>query len=462
MKILLLATPEETTVIDKTPFMGLLYIASCLRKYDYDVSYIDAYAHSYSTKEIIRKIKRERPDIVGLFVSITNLPTVIKITRILREINVKIVLGGPEITSSYRKFTQEHKDLFDFIIYGEAEETFGELIDVLSSKKYEKLPHVKGLIHKDNGSIIVNKKRDYIKNINSLPFPAWNLISDWNVYRIKSKFRRFMTLTTSRGCQEACTFCHKEIFGHKMRFRSAENVIEEVRSLVHKYDIKEIDFVEDNFAQDYKRAIKIAKGIKNNFNIAIKCMTGVRINCIDFKLLKELKKAGCYHVFFGIESGDPYIRKRMKKRVDIEKAEKVIKWCRKLNIFTTYSTIIGFPGETNKSFRKSVKLMMKLDPDYATFNWFLPLPSTEGYEMAKKEGWFTKAYPCDSYLEPVWVPNNWDYKDFRRLPSIAFKKFYNYRKRIGLAIKILRYSSFHELRMRIIESWRLAANYSKD
>jgi radical SAM superfamily enzyme YgiQ (UPF0313 family) len=459
MRIDLIAPNETRITGDRLPFLGLLLIASELRKYDYRVKYIDALALKLEESELFKKILVNKPEIIGIYHTITNEQYVLNLLRKIKNNRetkkIIIILGGPQASSTYTNFFKQNKELIDYMSFGEGETTFKILVD--SIKNGESLNKVEGIAYKNNNQIIINKRRSMISNINKIAFPAYDLLPELKYYSARSRTKNFMTINTSRGCKEKCIYCHKSTFGYSIRFNSHQYVTELIRFLTKKYNIKELMVVEDNFADDYNRAIKIANTIRDNFNIQIKFMTGIRINTLDKKLLIALKKAGCYHFLFGLESGDKDMRERMKKVIDIPHTKKVIKWARELEISTTAGIIIGLPGETKESFRKTIDLIKDLNPNYATFFWFMPLQDTESFNLASNNGNFTKDYPIDSFIKPNWIPNGWSKGNLKRARSSALREFYSTKKKIWLGLKVIQNSTLREFIFRVKDSFTLFA-----
>ncbi|MCD6575253.1 radical SAM protein, partial [Candidatus Aerophobetes bacterium] len=214
--------------------------------------------------------------------------------------------------------------------------------------------------------------------------------------------KRFGNIMTSRGCPFSCIFCSSsQLFGKIWRARTPENVIEEIKLLKDKYEVKEIEFLDDTFTLNKKRAEKICDLlIEKNLGISWSCSS--RVDTINEALIEKLKKAGCHTIYVGIESGSQEILDIISKGITLTQAEKTIDLIKKvkLNSFATF--IIGIPGETVKTIKKTINFAKKLSPSFVQFTICTPYPGTKLFEMAKEKGWLlTKDWSKYTILDQV-------------------------------------------------------------
>lgn len=362
----------------KTPPIGLAYIAGVLQSNRYDVKILDAEASNLNLAQTADRIVAEKPDMVGMTCTTPLINISLKIARKVKEKlpSVKIVLGGPHITAL--PLENLNKEEVDYIILGEGEYSFLELVEALASKK--DVGKIKGIGYKDQSGAHFST-RPLIENLDEVPFPARNLLGD---YFKDCSGRKFTLMISSRGCPYRCIFCGSSItFGNKTRFRSPKNVISEIKDIGNR-KIKEITFNDDTFTLNKKRTIEICKGIcKEGLQIPFICSS--RVNTIDGERAKWLKKAGCYQISFGVESGNQGILNLMKKGITLEQAEKAILLTKKEGIETYASYVIGLPGESKETIQQTIDFAKKLDTDYAQFSIATPFPGTELWSMAKEK-----------------------------------------------------------------------------
>lgn len=436
--------------------LGVYYLASFLRSKGYEVKVVDAEAEKLSKENVLDQIGEFKPDYIGISSSTVAyhraLETAISIKEKFKD--TPIILGGPHITSNI-----EHAmsyNVFDYGVLREGEITLYELLEALRHRK--PLHNIKGIVYRENNELIVTEPREYIANLDELPFPAYDLIKDVGLYTpppSNYKALPVMNMITSRGCPNQCTFCDRNIFGQKYRERSAENVFEEIKYLLNKYKVKEIAFVDDTFLINKKRICRLFELLqKEHFSFHWTCMS--RINNVDYEFLKYIKSKGCWHLSFGIESGDENILRIIKKNITLERAEQVVKWCRQLNIKTKGFFIIGHPGETIDTLNKTIRFATKLQLDdiVATIN--TPIPGSPQYAEAEKYGKVDKTdWAQFNYWRPVFVPNGLSaaillkkqkelYRRFYLRPRVVFRYLLSFFGRGGLKrfLTIIRASKY--------------------
>ncbi len=323
--------------------LGIFYLASFLQTKGYSAKVLDAESENLSYKDIIDCIKTQRFDVLGISTTTVAFHRTLELSEKIKEAipNITIVVGGPHVSSQPRetlKFAQ-----IDYAIANEGEETLVELLDALSAET--SIDKIKGLIYRKGVDIIKNEKCPYIKDIDSIPFPAYDQISDFYKYTPPSNNYKKLpvaNIITSRGCPNNCTFCDNNTFGRATRIRSAENIVAEIELLIKKYGIKEIAFVDDTFTVRPNRIYELFKLVKSKgLSFHWTCMA--RINTVDDNLLRYMKNNGCWNISFGIESGDENILENIHKNIKLKDVENVVGLCHKLKIKTRGFFIVGHP-----------------------------------------------------------------------------------------------------------------------
>jgi len=364
--------------------LGIYYIAAYLRQHKYSVYCIDGEARGMSNEEIISEITQIKPNYIG----ITSTTVAFSRASLLAEKitlfshSIPIIIGGPHLSSNIEEVMIHNH--FSYGIYGEGEESFLQLLNTLDTNG--DLSLVNGIVYKENGKIVINPPREYILDLDTLPFPAYDLIPDLSLYHpdpSNYKFTPVINIITSRGCPNSCTFCDRNVFGRKLRQRSPENVVKEIEYLVKNYNVREIAFVDDTFTIGKERIFKIFSLLaSNNIYLPWTCMS--RINTVDSVTLKFMKESGCWRIKFGIESGDEGILTTIKKNINLKDAKRVISECKKLKIRTTGFFIIGHPGETKETIEKTIACTLDIPFDDIVVTINTPIPGTIQYNEVTK------------------------------------------------------------------------------
>lgn len=391
------------------PPIGLAYIASVLKENGHNVDILDAGIKGWnktnsingfkyaglSFKNIQKYISIHKPDIVGitsLSVDATNALEIAQITKKVDK-NIKVVLGGAHICVRPKEVLSETST--DFIVTGEGEYTMLELVQELQQDSQD-FSRIKGLGFKDNGTLKINPPRQWNIDLDNLPLPAYELLN-FPLYAKAAKYlqgsRGFIpnrtSVITSRGCPYACNFCSiNTIMGKKYRYRSAENVINEIEILVNEYGITDIGFEDDNVSLKRERFEKICDLlIDKNISIRWDTPNGIRADTLDEPLLKKMKKSGCTSIILSPEVGDQYILDNIiGKKLDLKKVEEVTRICQQIDLPIGCFFMIGLIGENKASMQKTVEFSKKLRSLGAKTCCFIAQPyyGTKLYHQAKK------------------------------------------------------------------------------
>jgi radical SAM superfamily enzyme YgiQ (UPF0313 family) len=294
------------------------------------------------------------------------------------------VVGGVHASVAPEELIKD--DSIDYVISGDGEEAFCKLIDAVNAGQIN--PGLPGLAFRVNGRPVINERIISDTPLDSLPFPAWDLV-DLEKYFPKVRqsvihaHERYMSIFTSRGCPYQCVYCHP-VFGKKYRTRSAQNVCDEINILYHKYGIRELHVADDTFNLDIPRAEKILDFIiENKLDLRISFPNGVRADRLTDRLLNKMKKAGTFMVSYAIETASPRMQKIIKKNVELDKVFDIVKKTDKLGIIANGFFMIGFPGETREEIEMTIRYALKSKFHTASFFVVTPNPGTELYEMVK-------------------------------------------------------------------------------
>ncbi len=410
---------------DQIP-LGIYYLASTLLQHGFQVKVTDAEALNLNAKQLTEQILAFEPAYVGISSTTVAFHRALELATEIKAMfpDIIIILGGPHVSAN-----PEHamaSGFFDYGVLGEGEITLPELLKALNHGSG--VENIHGLAFKtNNGMVTLTEKRAFIGDLDMLPFPAYHLIEDISLYTpppSNYKTLPVINIITSRGCPGKCTFCDKNIFGNTCRRRSAENIVEEIKLLNTQYHVNEIAFVDDTFLLDKKRVYRLfelldAEGIHFPWT----CMS--RINDVTDEYLLFLKKHGCWHISFGIESGNEEILKLIRKHISLQKTENVIALCRKYGIKTKGFFIIGHPGDTLQTIDETIRFAcrLKLDDIVVTLN--TPIPGSPQYSEADAYGSLDKAdWNNFNYWRPVFVPIGLDQGTLLRKHREIYRRFY--------------------------------------
>lgn len=425
MKVTFLTTPYQSVykyiqgLFYPQPSLGLMYIASVLKKNRVDVSFFDMHFYEFNEK-IINEIRDS--DLVGLTCMTSTSEITYEIAKRIKGIfsDKPIAIGGAHPTALPDEVIKN--DFIDFVIVGEGEFTFLQLVQNLKTRNFEV---IKGLVYKDDGRIIHNQRRPLIENLDDLPFPAYELV-DIKKYGYPIQRRHpMMTISTSRGCPGTCTFCNKRIFGNNFRGRSAKNVVDEMELLHKKYGVKEIHIVDDAFSTDIERAKMICDEIiRRKLKIIWGCPAGVRVDAVDQELLLMMRKAGCYFVSFGLESADDDILKSIGKKTAVRMNRKAVEMAKRAKLETALFYIIGLPYDTKETVEKTIEFARQMRGDYSKFAILTPYPGTAVYNFLMREKRLTIDKWSDllCHNEVAFEPFYLTKEDVKRYWKIAYKK----------------------------------------
>jgi len=400
---------------------GLGIISAILKKKGHEVRLLDS-TFGLKDREIVNKIIGFKPEVVGISVASNDFPYAKHIASIIKQhTNVPIVGGGYHATIAPEDILNEA--CFDIAVIGEGEASFAELIKSMEKGKID--TNIRGIWFKINGEIIRNQFRELNSNLNDLPFPDRGL---FNYQKHIDHNRGLATFLTTRGCPFQCTYCINAVlikmFGFKgyVRYRSVDNIFSEIKEVIRKYDIKEIEFYDDTFTLNKKRMREFCERYPKE--VGKPFYVNARVNAVDKETFDMLKKAGCVRVSLGIEAGDPVIRNSVLKRNQSdEEIIRTFRIAREAGLQTYAFNMIGIPYETKESIQKTIELNRKCQPDYIGVSIFNAFKGTELYGLCKKNGWLVKGNSA-SYFQSSNVKH----------PNFTLKELKKIRDRFGFEV----------------------------
>lgn len=426
LKVALINPPQATNY--PVPPIGLALIAAVLEREGYKVAILDANALRLKPEDISSYITDS--DVVGLTAMTPTINMAIAIARQLKQAkpNLSLILGGSHATILPEETLATAPEI-DIIVKGEGEQTIIELLQALEHG--QPLGNIPGISYRRDGVILNNPARATNVELDSLPFLAYHLLP-WQKYKPFPPFGKaspFAAIITSRGCPYKCSFCSKPIFGYKFRAQSPERVIDEISYYKEKFGIRELDFCDDVFTLDKKRAHAIADEIiRRKLKILWTCET--RVNLVDKDLLRHLKAAGCYAVSYGIESASQEILDTLNKGTTLDQAEEAIRITKKVGLKVIGYFMIGSPGETPETISQTIQFAKKLKFDFAQFAITTPFPGTQLYELYLRNkkcraSWDDFFYEgAGSKVTPVFESDKLSRVDLQHWVRRAYREFY--------------------------------------
>lgn len=367
------------------PPLGLAYMAAVLQKNGIDVKIIDAKSLNMSHKEVSEVVENERPDLVGVTVFTSQLRSALLTCRGIREAYpaAKIIVGGPHIHPLHNEVIQ--KDFVDFCVRGEGESTMLELVDAISNGA--DLKKVRGITFKEADEIVVSPDRPFIQDLDTLPFPARELLPN-HIYKGEiggGERGRFTYAATSRGCPFRCHFCSVPRFWPIHRRRSVANVLDELEHISKRYEIRYVKFTDEMFHLDNKWTREFCQGmVERGLNEEITWSCDSRVDTVSGDILEGMRRANCRVIFFGIEFGNQRILDFSGKGTTIAQIYKAIDMTKKAGISPTGNFMLGYPTETRETIEDTIALAKSLDLDFCSFSIVTPFPGSRLYEYCKQ------------------------------------------------------------------------------
>jgi radical SAM superfamily enzyme YgiQ (UPF0313 family) len=361
------------------PSLSLAYVAAVAEKEGCDVKFIDANALGLSLAETIRRAEAFAPDLLAFTVTTYLFHQTLAWVRALRrKIGAPTLLGGVHL-GLFPAETMTH-DCVDFACQGEAEVELPAFLRAMNDGG--ELAAVPGLVWRDGARVAINDCSAPLADVDRAPFPARNLLPNDRYYSFISRFRNFTPLITSRGCPFHCVFCEQG--GKPFRPRSPMNVVDEVEECCDVYKIREFDFFDSSFTTNKRRVIEICQELVRRRVRAVWAIRS-RVDLVDDEMLIALRGAGCKRIYYGIESGDEAVLRGLRKETSLPLVREVVAKTRRRGIETFGYFLVGSPGETRETVKKSVDLALGLKLDYVQFSKVTLMPGTELYRLMLAE-----------------------------------------------------------------------------
>jgi len=411
---------------DFIPPYGLTHLAASVREVGWSPIIIDAPALGMDYYNAAKAALEGGSQIVGITAVTMSIYNAHQLAQEIKSLNpnTKIIIGGPHVTALPEDTLQRFPE-FDVGVVGEGDVTIVELLESL--RNGGEISQVKGIVYRRNGTVEKTATRELVPDLDSLPKPAWDLLPDLKKFYRPSIMGYLRlpanSIVLSRGCPFHCTFCSSAVFGNTIRAYSADVAFQMISEMHHRYGIKELEIRDENFVVDKHRVLELCERLLSS-EIDITWSCNARVDAISPEMLTVMKHAGCWQIAFGIESGDQTILDIEKKGVLLEEICQAVQWTYEAGIQARGFFMLGHPGETESTLRKTVDFACELPLSSVHFTHFTPLPGSEVYENADQYGKFNRDWKKLTYWHPVFIPKGLNHDIICRWERIAFRRFY--------------------------------------
>jgi radical SAM superfamily enzyme YgiQ (UPF0313 family) len=370
-------------VINRSPSLGLLLLAAQARKDGYSPQIIESDLENLSPQTVADMVLEINPKFVGITLFTVGVFNGAKIARLIKEKNSEIIVmvGGPHISSMGYETMKKFEE-FDIAVVYEGELILKQLLFNLENSL--SLAEVDGIVYRDEeGELKTTTPPPSIKELDSLPIPAWDLLPNFPKAYLPAIFdyprAPVATYSASRGCPFKCEFCDTSTFGSKIRYNSSQKVHEIMKHLSNEYGVKHLQFVDDLFVANNAKVLELCKLlIEDKIDMTWSCTA--RVDTVKPETLKQMKKAGCWEISFGLESGSDEMLKGMKKSITSEVSRRAVEWTDAAGIRVKGLFMLGYPGETKESVKTTKEFIKSLPLTTMNLSKFTPYPGSPIYK----------------------------------------------------------------------------------
>lgn len=424
------------------PPLGILYLASVAEKRGHEVRVIDADVEDYTMETLAEEVVSGGFDMMGIT---TTSPTFHKAALLAKRLKSNgfkppIIIGGEHLNIFKKEsFTGD----FDYGFYGESDRTFDQFLSLVENND-NNFYSIKGFIFRKDGMVIENPPAERISNLDELEFPAMHLLNHDAYIMTFARFkkRRYLPVIATRGCPFKCAFCSEPLTNPYVRFRSPENIADEIEKWFTELGISHFFFMDSNLTLKRAQIEGLCQEIiKRRLEITFEGWT--RANLVDINLLKLMRKAGLIRISYGIESGDPQVLKIIHKEVSLEDMLNAFRMTEEAGIEPACSVMLGLPGDTRASVERTIDFVKNIPQIlYSNFSIANPYPGTEMHEWAVSGKYGLKLLVKDfsdyrRYDDSPIAVNDLSRQDLVRLQKIGLVRMHLKPKRIYAALRML-------------------------
>lgn len=419
-------------LLEPMPPTGLAYIAAALERHGCAVRAVDMFAEKLTGEEVADIAKQYRPELIGMTVLTPSAPVCDALSRMIKAVlpEVKIVWGGVHADVFGREIVRQ--GIVDFCIHHDGEITVCELVDAIARNEKD-FSAIDGLTWvTTDGQAVTNKGRALLKDLDSLPYPAWHLFPyhRYGLLPFADMDKPVLTMTGSRGCPYRCDYCSLLHTGKVYRRRDPVKLVDEYEYLVERYGVKQIGFVDPIFPLVKKDLEPVCKEIVRR-GLDKKCvwLSETRADRLDKDTAQLMYDGGCRRVLMGIESGVDLLLGNVNKNLSTDKVRSAVKNLRDANIQSVGLFMIGLPGETPEMTRETIEFAVDLDLDFAKFAITVPFPGSKLFEDQWQKTLFRDDWENYTTFNPdpdrlIYHPEGYDPQLLIQMQSWALKRFY--------------------------------------
>lgn len=434
VRILLATTPlagaERYGSLDgagsSVPNLGLLSLAAVARAAGHDCAVVDAAACGIGRDEFLRRVAAFAPELVGFSATTLEVAPAAATAEAVRGLlpAVRILLGGSHVSAAPEETLRRYA-VFDAAALGEGEATLVEFLAAVAAGT--DVAAVPGVICRRGAEVLRAPQRPPISDLDQLPHPAWDLLEGFprrfSPPAFKTRQLPAASLVTSRGCPNRCIFCDRSVFGSQCRAFSAEYVVGMIRELHERHGVREFCFEDDTFVTFRARLEEICRRLIDlRLGISWTCLG--RVNQITEEGLGLMRRAGCWQIGFGIESGSQPILTLIRKNVTLDQIRRGLAMSRAAGMLNKGFFIVGHPGETAQSLRETIDFALELPLDDVSVTMLTPFPGTELGERAAEFGSFDPDWSRMNLLNAVFVPHGLTADDLAAAQRELLRRFY--------------------------------------
>ncbi|OGV82649.1 MAG: hypothetical protein A3K19_21130 [Lentisphaerae bacterium RIFOXYB12_FULL_65_16] len=409
------------------PSFGLVCLAAVARETGAEVLIVEAAAENLGVNRTLARLLPFHPHVVGISATTAGICAAAELAAQVKAQcpQTYVLVGGCHVTALPEESLREFP-AFDLIAIGEGEATLRELLQRLAQDG--RLPlDVAGTAARKDGLEFRNPPRPIIANLDELPLPAWSLLPGFpKAFRpAPMRIRRWpcASIVLSRGCPNQCSFCDRSVFGSQCRAYSPEYAVRLIRDLRDNYGVQEILLEDDTFTLSRQRVSEFCdRLLSERLNITWSCLA--RADRVTPELLHSMRRAGCWHISYGIESGDPELLKAMHKNLDLTQIEAALRWSKEAGLRTKGFFMTGFPGETRESLATTATFALSLPLDEVSVMQLTPFPGSELYQQADVLGTMERDWRRMNTLNTVFVPNGLTREDLDAARDKLMRRFY--------------------------------------
>lgn len=405
-------------ILGLQPPYGLLYLASSLKRAGHQVIVVDGLRES--VEAIMDRVACERPGVVGISSVTFNWREAVGLATRIRSgfPSIRLAVGGAHVNAVREQALCDGPD-FDFAFHGDSEETFCSVVSALDGGL--PVPRLDGVSFRDGDTIVASARNAVIADIDGIPLPDRDQLGLQAYRPSPQSYRRlpFAAVFGSRGCPGQCTFCHTE---NRVRIRSAASILDEIQFLVEHQGVREILFYDDSFTVRRDRVLELCDGMRRH-NLRVSWAANARVDMVDPEMLGAMRRAGCWRLLLGIESGSQRILDRVGKRITIDQVRDAVAMIRAAGIQTYGMFIFGFPTETYAEGLETIAFMKGLKLDFVNVSALTPFPGTAIHDEVRQEPGF-KGFDRMNMYDISYVPSSMTEAELADLLRRGMREFY--------------------------------------